>query len=340
MVRQWNVAEDRTVVDYAYLHPGPEVPPMSTPAQAILQQAHLGDAPEGIGANYAHTQPGGRGEGVCFADLERGWNPAHKDLVGHNFDAVNPGFYREIDHGTAVLGIIAAHDNARQSLGIAPGIDRIVTVGTCLANNVYVTDAAVLAASEKLAAGDVLLIEAQSRSFGGRIPLEAEKAVAAMIELACKSRIVVVAAAGNGARNLDTLTDDNNNLLFNNPSETIIVAGGKRDAQGNWVREDNSNFGNRVDCFAQGVDVATLSSDDPWDTMGTTPNFGGTSSAAAIVAGAVVCIQGIARKRRNRKLTPPEVRDLLTHSGSNTQHASYTDEIGLMPDLKRIIDEI
>jgi hypothetical protein len=60
------------------------------------------------------------------------------------------------------------------------------------------------------------------------------------------------------------------------------------------------------------------------------PGFGGTSGASAIIAGAAIVLQGIARAR-GTELTPSRMRDLL----SGPFNTSSPDPIGVMPDLEQ-----
>jgi serine protease len=76
--------------------------------------------------------------------------------------------------------------------------------------------------------------------------------------------------------------------------------------------------------------------------MGVIPRtgFGGTSGASAIVAGAAVVTQGIARAR-GQNLTPAQMRTLLSDAAFNTLSANpAADRIGVMPNLKGIEQQI
>jgi hypothetical protein len=41
-------------------------------------------------------------------------------------------------------------------------------------------------------------------------------------------------------------------------------------------------------------------------------DFGGTSAAAAIIAGAALSVQGMAEQNLGHRLTPPQMRELLS----------------------------
>ncbi|HEU0054868.1 MAG TPA: hypothetical protein VFQ39_16900, partial [Longimicrobium sp.] len=90
-------------------------------------QTYLDPAPTGIDARWAWTQTAGDGAGIAVIDLEQGWIPTHEDLAAksptviHGDNRHGVGTYVG-DHGTAVLGEIAAVDNTRGVVGIAPAV--------------------------------------------------------------------------------------------------------------------------------------------------------------------------------------------------------------------------
>src|SRR5262249_23493960 len=102
------------IVEIAYSQPTPEPATADSPATPDLTsyQRYLAAAPTRIDVGYAWTFPGGKGEGVRVIDVEGGWTLDHEDL--------NPVFYQSgspssdpgwKQHGTAVLGVIAAVEN-------------------------------------------------------------------------------------------------------------------------------------------------------------------------------------------------------------------------------------
>jgi hypothetical protein len=66
-----------------------------------------------------------------------------------------------------------------------------------------------------------------------------------------------------------------------------------------------------------------------------TNRFGGTSGAAAIVAGAAVVIQGLHKYFKGRPLTPAEMRHVLRATGTPQLPAGATQKIGVMPDIRK-----
>ena len=94
-----------------------------------------------------------------------------------------------------------------------------------------------------------------------------------------------------------------------------------------------------MDCYAWGekVHCATSSPSAPFKTSGHIPDFNGTSSASAIIAGAALAVQGLAAASSLRRpLSPLELRGLFKQYG--TPPASQVKRIGLMPNLRAIIE--
>ena len=105
----------------------------------------------------------------------------------------------------------------------------------------------------------------------------------------------------------------------------------------------NSNYGNRIDCYAWGEKVFTAgnfpnSSEGAIDKY--TEKFSGTSSAAAIIAGVAISLQGMMEANLNFRIGPVEMRRILSSEfyGTPSANGISVDKIGVMPDLKKIID--
>jgi len=101
-----------------------------------------------------------------------------------------------------------------------------------------------------------------------------------------------------------------------------------------------TNYGARVDAYAWGENVVTLSylraNETPLFSAGPdrlyVPNFGGTSSAGAIVAGAVASLQGHVQAVLGYPFPPGIVRLAMTGSGT-AQSGDFSRPIGTMPNL-------
>jgi len=314
-------------VQTAYLEGTPAPPPAVNPNDTrFSRQDYLDPAPLGIDASFAWPRPGGDGEGTRFVDLEQGWGLNHPDLPtaaitqlpGHN------RFYQS--HGASVLGILVAVDNTVFHVGIAPKASASI-ISEWRSSTAYNTADAIMVAISELDFGDVLLLETQYLVDHRLWPIEWQLAAREWIETGVSEGIVVIEAAGNGRNDLDPPAWEN--------SGAVMV--GAATATHPHVKTLSSNFGSRIDCYAWGESVDTLSAEPPRFTT----NFSGTSSASAIVAGAALIVQGIAKKKFGRFYWPHELRAILSNPDHGTKSQNHpTDRIGVMPNLKEIVTRI
>jgi subtilase family protein len=195
-----------------------------------------------------------------------------------------------------------------------------------------------------------------------QMPMETVPADFEVIRLATALGIVVVEAAGNGANDLDAFQQaPTGNFVLSRTkpggrdSGAIMVAGSTSTYP--YRRAPlGTGFGSRIDCFAWADNVCssaysfnvhvdwsttpptvTVSWDDDYPST-----FSGTSSASAIVAGAVLLVQGVAQASTalGRRLSPGEMRARLSdpNPGVNTRSENHgVDLIGVMPNLKGIL---
>ncbi len=108
---------------------------------------------------------GGKGAGIRLIDVEAGWHLDHEDLPPL-FWGGNSAFHpfvpdSDIQHGTAVLGVLAASENQYGMTGIVPNLG----IGTSTVVRVAGTPvpAAIDDAAAQLRAGDIILIEQHAR---------------------------------------------------------------------------------------------------------------------------------------------------------------------------------
>jgi serine protease len=332
--------------------PDPLVNDMDDPLSA--NQTYLDAAPGGLDARYAWTFTGGDGAGQRVIDIEQGWTFNHEDLTSHGITQLN-GVLVDTSraHGTAVLGELCAIDNALGCTGFAPNIASVFVASRnpSLANSI-------VDVLDSLDFGDVMLLETQD-GVPGTVPImygpsEVVEAVREACRLATALGIIVVAAGGNGtsggsapATNLDTFADAGGSLvLFRNAanpdffdSGAIIVAAATSAAP--HTRLDYSTHGRRIDCYAWGHNVTTCSSNPMGATSLYRNDFGGTSGASPMVAGAALCVQGIYQAATGGRLSPRQMRRILSDPEFNTPRApSEATAIGVMPNLRSIIDNV
>lgn len=330
------------------------------------EQGYLNPSPVGIDARAAWNK-GVKGAGLHFIDLERAWIFTHQDLPtttlisNCNFD-----FDSFRNHGTSVLGIVAGLDDARGIVGITPNLASVRVVSRFRANtcenghndaqcqpgaggvHTHVADA-IAAAINATPPPHVLLLEHQQF---GNLPAETDSAVFDAIKMAVMNNITVIECAGNGSIDLD-----NEGVTRNMDSGAIFVGAATKDpvnvngesVHKRWqaTTQEGSNFGSRIDCYAWGEGICTAGYGDKRSRvtgMQTIDNrytgiFGGTSGAAAIIAGAALLVLGLHLKRNQQLPLPEDLRNILSNPATGTP-APPAEPIGVMPDLQRIIQSL
>jgi hypothetical protein len=372
-------------VSAAYVKPAPEpatvleVTPEALPpatADFSARQGYLRAAPEGVDADWAHTQAGGTGGGVQIIDVEGAWQLAHEDLLQNMSGVIAGAPTTDLswrNHGTAVLGVISGDSNGLGVIGISPEANaRAASIFPSVGSA-----AAIRAAADHLNAGDIILIElhapgprhnfAERQDQRGYIAIEWWPDNYAAIRYAIAKGVIVVGAAGNGAENLDDPLYDvrpagfpatwQNPFNPANPSSQAVVVGAGAPPPGTHGRDhgpdrsrlDFSNHGRRVDAQGWGREVTTTGGRfaNPGDLQGGsdetlwyTDTFSGTSSASPIVVGALASIQGILAARGLARLTPQQAIDVLRTTGSPQTDGPgmpATQRIGNRPDVKAAI---
>ena len=328
----------------------------------VVAQGYLGPKPVGINALHAWAKSGGDGAGVKFVDVENGFLLNHEDLVDASGavrittlpTGVGSSSIDALDHSTAVLGVMLATDNDRGIVGIAPNVKAFAAP---ISPNAPVgLDSALIAIwlDPAFGIGTVVLLEFQD-FLGG--PVETDLLVRSTIRELTRSEITVVVPAGNSGHDLN-LIDNGHGRMFDRTSPfffdsgAIMVAGANPGTNDRYVGTVHgpSCHGNRIDCFAWGDGIVTASAKAvvPGGLSGYTDGvtsssglFGGTSGAAAIVAGAAVSLQGMHQSGIGSFLRSSEVRTLLSDLTLNTPPAAFdAGRLGAMPDLERLAQQI
>ena len=349
------------VVEIAYPQPITAVGQVdaapSTP-NFTTNQGYLGPAStNGIDVAYARSFPGTRGNDVQIIDVEGGWNLTHEDLPPIFFQAgPNRGDFDFRQHGTAVLGMLAAGENAYGMTGIVPQSRIGVSSGlgrTCILRICWWTDDmanGINRAPTALRVGDIMVIEfhAPGPSSGLTAPCHANTfewvameywdANFDAIKNATAKGVVVVEIAGNGSMDLDSPIYNGKFNRSIRDSGAIMVGAGSSSGREPLCF---TNFGSRVDLQGWGENVATLGYGDIKvngidDNQFYTPFFGGTSSATAIVAGSAASLQGFRKARGLSVFTSLRMRDFLRQTG--VAQAADAKQIGPLPNLRAAID--
>jgi serine protease len=323
------------------------------------QQGYLSAAPLGIGAVTAWTHPGGRGTGIRVVDIEGGYreHADHKPLQAISGHQVNA--HRE--HGRAVVGVLASLDNGVGTTGVVS--DASILFRSIYNANLYDewedanADAANVAShvywASQHSMGGVVLIELQGLGPGGQacpcpganclyVPMEYWPEVFDQIQTATGNGVVVVEAAANGGRDLDHAVFMGAFDLSVQDSGAIMVGGSESATR---VPICRLNSGSRVSVHSWGEDVVTAANDYPllWGENNCNvyhDHFNGTSSASAIVAGAVASLQGIAQASLGYRLDPLTLRQLLIDTGTPQAPGPNGELIGPQPNLAAAIEAL
>ena len=337
-----------TAVQALAPQPPPEDIPPETP-DLTGEQIYWGPAPDGLGVWASADWPGADGRHVAVADLEYSWDPEHEDLgatVGARTWGHDAGTWAF--HGNAVLSLLVAQDDGYGLTGAAPAAEPVV-VFPYVEEDDYDIAAAVAGAATLLEPGDVLLIEQQAYANGNYAPVSVSPAVHDAIAAVVEAGIVVVEAAGNGGQDLD---DEGFEGWFDREQRDHggILVGGGASPLDPWTETrgwtGGSNHGSRVDVQAwysyttvaatTGAYQPDLFYGDSDDRQAYTTQFGGTSGAAAMVAGLAAAFQSAAMELGGEPWAPRDLRALMVSTGT-PQDPDTAQHLGPQPDLLRML---
>ena len=319
----------------------------------------------GLNAEAAWTA-GITGQNVRVLDMEYSWNYDHEDLSltsalqACDLTATDDECLKAIAHGTCVAGIIGSLHNGHGTDGFSPDAD----LGLRFILHVDHVDSAILQMLDgdesdgEMYPGTIMLIEIQTAGLlnpsscsadpYGCVPTSIIPLNHDAIEYAIASDITVIEGGGNGS--VDLGNPANYGTVYTNISTNdsgSIIVGASLGASKEIA--SFSNWGSRVDVFAWGAGVATTSfpSSLPLDWYGTTSpippndetnihytdNFGGTSAATAMIAGAASLVQSYAKQElvnvETRYIMPLKMREILADSG--VPQSGSGGNIGMQP---------
>jgi subtilisin family serine protease len=319
-------------------------------------QGYLDSPPNGIGAIEAWQKHGSTGKGITICDIEGNWNFNHEDLP--SFTHIGGMLVNDLgwrNHGTAVLGEMVSKPGRAGTVGISHGARAVVH--SAFIDGVWNAAGAIAAATARLNAGDVILIELQATGPNGKyVAMQYWDANFSAIRAAVDKGICVVEAAGNGDENFDLPIFSGTGLQKD--SGAIVVGAGIPPTnhfdyfgpdwgfpQYSWIGNPRSriwfsNYGKIVNVQAWGWHVTSTgygdaqghASEDRWYTV----RFSGTSSASPIVTGCVACIQGHAKASQGQPLSPAKVRSILMSTGTAQESGPgvpLSQRIGPQPNL-------
>jgi len=324
--------------------PSFDIPPVTPNFQT--NQTYIGPDP-GLNVQYAWDM-NLFGQGIRVRDIEYGFNKNHEELHQVNcFIAPNMTINSEVpeiwsEHGTAVFGIVIAHNGNYGVTGLCHEVEEMVLFpewiqsGYNRANAVFQS----IFASEP---GDIIIYEMQT---GGNpaftnpfVPAEYNQIIWDLTKGATDAGLVVVAAAGNGNQNLNS--EFYQPYINRGDSGAIIVGGGRSTTAHN--RASASTHGNRVDVqgwyenvFSSGYGNVVMIGGD--FNQGYT-NFSGTSSATPMVAACAILLQQYHHQLTGEWLTSQEIRQILKDTGI-PQTFPPSGNIGPFPNMQTALQAV
>ncbi len=333
-----------------------------SPGKSFLSEPSSG----GVNARAAWNLYGApaKGQNVNVIDLEHTWRKSHSDFPSNLIGFENSGAtqseltlllsryatYSEylgtvpfLDpvHGNGVIGIIAAKDNNIGITGIAP-LSRVGLQPTRAISGAGQKLCQLLPFAANRAGSGGIVVAPLAKPFNGRdAPIDWDPACFSAIRSASDTGKIIVISAGNTSVDLDGTSfdmDENDDGIIDykyynrqeNDSGAIVVAMSEVDNRKPHFAPFNgnnygTNYGSRIDAHAPYGPI-TLA----LPPIATT-TFGGTSGAAAIVAGALASIQGIA-KSQGKTLNAIQMRSLIKNEGVPQTH-DLNQAISRLPNI-------
>ena len=235
-----------------------------------------------------------------FNGRKTGDNPNDfNDKPGYGNGNVKPVKKSE-SHGTHVAGIIVAErNNGKGANGVANNVE-LMSIRTVPNGDEYDKD---VAKAIRYAVDNGAKVI--NGSFGKSFSPHSEW-VRDAIKYAADNDVVIVHAAGNDSKDIDTEPNfPSDNIGGKEVSNTYISVGALAPKYGSGMVAGFSNFGKKnVDVFAPGAQVYSTTPENEYDTKG------GTSMAAPAVAGVVALVRSY-----YPKLSAAQVKDVILSSG-------------------------
>ncbi|MEP6684505.1 MAG: S8 family peptidase [Parafilimonas sp.] len=215
-------------------------------------------------------------------------NAARRDIVGDDFDNINDKNYGNpnVDagtptHGTHVAGIIAATRN--NNIGMDGVDDNVIIMPVRAVPDGDERDKDIALAIRYAVDNGAQII---SMSFGK--PYSPGKSwVDDAVKYAAKKDVLLVHAAGNDGKDIDTTNDYPSPDFLNNGGKatTYITVGASAGGPDSLLAASFSNYGSKeVDLFSPGVNVYSTIPGDKYAA------FSGTSMATPVVSGVAALV--------------------------------------------------
>lgn len=325
----------------AKVTPLPSDIPPATPLY-VEEQTYITDY--GVDMAYAWNL-GLTGQGINIKDVEVCMNPLHEELNDRNVSfaddiTMHPDFLDHESHGTGVIGIMYADPGDYGVTGLVHGANGVTLYPVVTVEAGYDVPFTLSKCFDQSTEGDFVIYELQTPGALGEFgPQEYKLPVWDLTKAATDAGIVIVAAAGNGAENLDA--PEYQEYRDRGNSGAIIVGGGSND--GLHLRLWYSTYGERVDLQGWGWGVLTSGTGEAYvideDNNQTYTWFNGTSSATPIVASCAIVLQSYYHDNTGDYLSGVELKEILQQTGI-AQGASPEGHIGPLPSMPEAIEAL
>ena len=301
------------------------------------------------------------GQNVTIHNIEYGFNKNHEEFNDANCNIapgmdVNTGAsISYTEHGTATMGVLFGNNGSYGITGIAHGAQQVWLYPEWQQSGYSRTNAITQALNNSVI-GDVIVFEMQAYGFNGTVsdprfvPAEYDILVWNLTKALTDAGRIVVAAAGNGFQNLDSL--DYQTYLNYGDSGAIIVGAGTANLSHSIYSYVSggitygSTYGTRVDVQGWFENVRTTGAipGSGFTLVGSDFNqsymtFTGTSSATAQLGGAVTVLQSYYKSQTNNTLTSQQMRTILKSTGV-AQGGDLTKNIGPIPNMLAALNQI
>lgn len=260
-----------------------------------------------------------KGAGVKVMVFDNAAQASHEELanisvwnVKDESSSVEPTDMTKFSHGTEISGLIAARENGKGIIGVAPECD-FLFIGDPTEG---FSDADTIKAFEYAKNQGVKIISCSWGTYAASSTFES------LVEDFYHAGITIFFAAGNDNINMDILDWEYGNISDESELPWVI---GVSSSNAEGTRAYFSNYGGSIDIMAPGEHILTL------DLMGTDgenngypannnyTHVDGTSYSTPIAAGVAALMLSA-----NSTLTPAEIRTILTETAA--KNGSYDSD--------------
>lgn len=243
------------------------------------------------------------GENIRVGVIDTGIDLDHEDLRGRIKEYINftSKYQNDVEdtngHGTHVAGSICANRNGIGIVGAAPKCD--LYIAKAFGTGGHAETESIIKSFEWLIAKQVNVI---NMSFSASEPNEYEQI---MVKKCYENGIVLVGAAGN-----DGGIGDEDTIGYPAKYDNVIAVTA---VDMNLNRAPFSSQGSRAQIAAAGTNILSTYKNNTYAVLS------GTSMATPLITGAVAILQGKAKIRFGRCLTPDEISLVMN---------IYADDLG------------